>query len=172
MDKLKVGLAQMAPVWLNRDATLEKVISFINEAGEKGVDLIAFGEAIVPGYPFWIEPTCGARFNAKDQKEMHSHYMDQSVQIEAGHLDAVREAVKKNAVATYLGIIERAKNRGGHSLYCTMVYINKNGEILSTHRKLMPTYEERLTWSPGDGAYSATVVGVGVARECGESHTR
>lgn len=151
MDELKVGLAQMAPVWMDRDATLKKVIGFINEAGEKSVDLTAFGEAIVPGYPFWIEPTGGARFNAQDQKEMHSHYMDQSVQIEAGHLDSVCEAVKKNKVATYLGIIERAKNRGGHSLYCTMVYINKNGEICSTHRKLMPTYEERLTWSPGDG---------------------
>lgn len=151
MDELKVGLAQIAPVWLDREATLKKVIGFINEAGEKSVDLIAFGEAIVPGYPFWIEPTGGARFNAQDQKEMHSHYMNQSVQIEEGHLDSVCEAVKKNKIATYLGIIERAKNRGGHSLYCTMVYINKNGEICSTHRKLMPTYEERLTWSPGDG---------------------
>ena len=69
MDKIKVGLAQMAPVWLDRDATLEKVIGFINDAGDQGVDLISFGEAIVPGYPFWIEPTGGARFNANDQKE-------------------------------------------------------------------------------------------------------
>ncbi|MCC3860962.1 carbon-nitrogen hydrolase family protein [Pseudemcibacter aquimaris] len=151
MDKLTVGLAQMAPVWLNRGKILEKVIDYINEAGEKSLELIAFGEALVPGYPFWIEPTGGARFNAKDQKELHALYMKEAVQIEAGHLDAVCAAAKKNNVALYLGIIERAKNRGGHSLYCTMVYINKDGEICSTHRKLMPTYEERLTWSPGDG---------------------
>ncbi len=48
-------------------------------------------------------------------------------------------------------MIERAKDRGGHSIYCTLTYINAEGEIKSTHRKLQPTYEERLTWAPGDG---------------------
>lgn len=51
----------------------------------------------------------------------------------------------------YLGIIERAMNRGGHSLYCSMVYIDAQGEIGSVHRKLMPTHEERLVWAIGDG---------------------
>lgn len=150
-ETLKVGLAQIAPVWLNREATLDKVISYIKDAATQGVDLIAFGEAMVPGYPFWVEPTGGARFNAKDQKELHAEYMKQSVQIEAGHLDAVCATANEGNIAVYLGIIERAKDRGGHSLYCTMVYINKDGEICSTHRKLQPTYEERLTWAPGDG---------------------
>ncbi|MBT5072346.1 MAG: carbon-nitrogen hydrolase family protein [Kordiimonadaceae bacterium] len=149
--QLKVGLAQIAPVWLNRDATLDKVISYINEAAAQNVELIAFGEALVPGYPFWIALTDGARWDAADQKEIHAHYMDQAVQIEAGHLNGVCAAANKGGVALYLGIIERAKDRGGHSLYCTMVYINKLGEICSIHRKLQPTYEERLTWSPGDG---------------------
>jgi nitrilase len=58
---------------------------------------------------------------------------------------------KQYKIAIYLGIIERAKNRGGHSLYCSLVYINQKGNIKSVHRKLQPTYEERLTWSPGDG---------------------
>jgi len=150
-DQLKVGLAQMVPVWLNREATLDKVITYINDAAAKDVELVAFGEALVPGYPFWIALTDGARWDAVDQKEIHAHYMDQAVQIEAGHLDGVCAAARDGAVAVYLGIIERAKDRGGHSLYCTMAYINKNGEICSTHRKLQPTYDERLVWSPGDG---------------------
>lgn len=150
-DILTVGLAQMAPVWLDREATLEKVISYINDAAEKGVKLVAFGEALVPGYPFWIALMDGARWDATDQKEIHAHYMDQAVQIEAGHLDAVCAAARGGNIAVYLGIIERAKDRGGHSLYCTMVYINQMGEICSTHRKLQPTYDERLTWAPGDG---------------------
>jgi len=150
-DKLKVGIAQIAPVWLNRAATLAKVIEKISEAAQADVDLIAFGEALVPGYPFWIERTQGARFNAPDQKALHAHYMDQAVQIEAGHLDAVCRAAAKAEVALYLGIIERPQDRGGHSLYCSMVYIDTKGDIGSVHRKLMPTYEERLTWSLGDG---------------------
>ncbi|MCJ8337417.1 MAG: carbon-nitrogen hydrolase family protein [Pseudomonadales bacterium] len=150
-DQLKVGLGQLAPVWLDREATTDKVVAMINQAGAEKVDLVAFGEALIPGYPFWVSMTDGARFNAQDQKELHSHYTDQAVQIEAGHLDKVCAAAKANNCAVYVGIIERALNRGGHSLYCTMVYIDKQGEIGSVHRKLMPTYEERLTWAPGDG---------------------
>jgi len=150
-DQIKVGLGQLAPVWLDRQATTDKVVAMINQAGAENVDLVAFGEALIPGYPFWVSMTDGARFNAQDQKELHSHYTDQAVQIEAGHLDNVCAAAKANNCAVYVGIIERALNRGGHSLYCTMVFIDKQGEIGSVHRKLMPTYEERLTWAPGDG---------------------
>jgi len=54
-------------------------------------------------------------------------------------------------MAVYLGVIERPLDRGGHSVYASLVYINQKGEIKSVHRKLQPTYDERLTWSPGDG---------------------
>jgi nitrilase len=47
--------------------------------------------------------------------------------------------------------VERAADRGGHSLYCSLIFVDPNGEIGSIHRKLMPTYEERLVWSAGDG---------------------
>ena len=150
-DHLKVGLAQIAPVWLNREETLSKVIDYIHQAKREEIELLAFGEALVPGYPFWIELTDGARFNAPDQKAIHAHYMKQALQIENGELDNVCATVKETGVSIYLGIIERAKNRGGHSLYCSMVYIDNKGHICSVHRKLMPTYEERLTWSAGDG---------------------
>jgi nitrilase len=148
---LTVGLAQIAPVWLNREMTLEKIIQTIKEAAEKGCGLIAFGEALLPGYPFWIGWTDGARFNSPVQKEIHAHYMQQAVQIEAGHLDNLCLTAKENNIAVYLGSIERPADRGGHSLYCSMIYINQQGSIESVHRKLMPTYEERLTWSTGDG---------------------
>jgi len=150
-DSLKVGIAQMAPVWLNREQTIAKVLSYVNQAGEEGCQLVAFGEALVPGYPFWISRTDGARFNSPVQKEIHAHYMDQAVQIEAGHLQPICEAASKHKMAVYLGVIERAPDRGGHSLYCSLVYIDPQGEIQSVHRKLMPTYEERLTWAAGDG---------------------
>jgi nitrilase len=54
-------------------------------------------------------------------------------------------------MAVYLGVVERAPDRGGHSLYCSLVYIDVDGAIGSVHRKLQPTYEERLTWAAGDG---------------------
>ncbi|CAM2069875.1 Carbon-nitrogen hydrolase family protein [Sulfidibacter corallicola] len=150
-DSLVIGAAQITPVWMDREATLHKVVQYIEGGGEEGCDLIAFGEALVPGYPFWLERTGGARFDAPDQKTWFSRYLDQAVSLEAGHLDPVCRAARKAGVAVYLGIVERPVDRGGHSLYCSMVYIDKQGEIGSVHRKLMPTYEERLVWSPGDG---------------------
>jgi nitrilase len=130
---------------------MSKMLEQVSAAKEAGCQLVAFGEALLPGYPFWIERTNGALFNSPTQKEIHAHYMDQAVQIEAGHLDAVCETAKETGVTVVMGIIERPLDRGGHSLYASLVYIDAKGVIQSVHRKLMPTYEERLTWSPGDG---------------------
>jgi nitrilase len=150
-DTLTVGLAQIAPAWLDRAATTSKILEQVHAAHAAGCHLVAFGEALLPGYSFWIERTNGARFNSKTQKEIHAHYMDQAVQIEAGHLDTLCDASKASGMAVVLGCIERPLDRGGHSLYASLVYIDADGIIRSVHRKLMPTYEERLTWSPGDG---------------------
>ncbi len=149
--KLKVALAQIAPIWLQREATTAKVIDWITAAAAEECSLVVFGEAILPGYPFWVERTDGARFDSDIQKDLFAHYAEQSVVIERGDLDTVCAAAKKYAIAVYLGTIERATDRGGHSLYCSMVYIDATGEIRSVHRKLMPTYEERLVWATGDG---------------------
>ena len=150
-DELTVGIAQIAPVWLNYKQTLTKIINYVNQAGAANCDLVTFGEALLPGYPFWIARTNGARFNSPVQKELHAHYMDQAVNIEAGHLQPVCDAAKQHHLSVYLGCIERAPDRGGHSLYASLVYIDAQGSIQTVHRKLMPTYEERLTWAPGDG---------------------
>ena len=148
---LKVGLAQIAPVWLDRERTLAKVISWCERAAAKGCALVAFGEALLPGYPFWLERTDGARFNAPDQKALFARYLDQAVAPEAGHLDPLREVAAERGLMVVLGTVERAADRGGHSLYCTLMIIGADGALLSAHRKLMPTYEERLVWSTGDG---------------------
>lgn len=150
-NTLKIAMAQIAPVWLNREATLKKVKQSILDAANHNCELIVFGEGLVPGYPFWLALTGGAEWNTSVNKELHAHYVRNAIQVENGELDAICELANKNSIAVYLGIIERAKNRGGHSLYASLVYINQEGIIKSVHRKLQPTYDERLTWSPGDG---------------------
>mgnify|MGYP000008368454 FL=1 len=152
MDNLlKVALAQIAPVWLNKKATIEKIRTTILEAAKEKAELVVFGEALLPGYPFWLALTNGAAWDKKVNKELHAHYIRNSIQIEAGELDSICKLAKENGIAIYLGIMERAKNRGGHSIYASLVFINEKGEIKSVHRKLQPTYDERLTWAPGDG---------------------
>ena len=122
-DLLNVGLAQIAPVWLDRQRTLDKVVATAAEAATLGCQ----------------------------QKEMHALYAQQAVQMEAGHLDRLCQLAADTGMAIIVGVIERPSDRGGHSLYATLVTISNQGQIIVTHRKLMPTYEERLTWSPGDG---------------------
>ncbi|KZS41015.1 carbon-nitrogen hydrolase [Aquimarina aggregata] len=148
---LTVALAQISPVWLNKTGTLQKIEETIHEAASKKAELIVFGESLLPGYPFWVELTNGAKFNSTVQKEIHAHYAQNAVSIENGDLDTICKLAATYKMAMYIGIIERPIDRGGHSLYASLVYIDPLGEIKSVHRKLQPTYEERLTWSPGDG---------------------
>ncbi len=150
-SSISVGLAQIAPIWLNRSATIDKVVSWIKRAAADDCALVVFGEALVPGYPFWVEQTDGARFESDLQKTMYAHYVSQAVSIEDGDLDNICKVARDNDIAVYLGVMERAADRGGHSVYCSMVYVDQAGVIGSVHRKLMPTHEERLVWAIGDG---------------------
>lgn len=148
---LKVALAQIAPVWLDKVKTLEKIYKSIKNAAKNDAELIVFGEGVLPGYPFWLALTNGAEWDQKVNKELHAHYVRNSVCIENGDLKEVCALAIKHKIAIYLGIIERPLDRGGHSIYASLVYINAKGKIKSVHRKLQPTYDERLTWAPGDG---------------------
>lgn len=148
---LKVALAQISPVWLNRAATLDKILAHVDQAAASGAGLVAFGEALLPGYPFWPELTDGARFESAEQKDWFAHYARHAVDLAEGHLDPLCQRAADLGIAVYLGLIERCAERGGFSLYATLVYITPQGLIASAHRKLVPTYEERLVWSPGDG---------------------
>jgi len=151
MNGLTLALPQLAPIWLSKIDGLAQVIGTIKDAAQEKADLIVFSESFVPGYPFWLDGTGGAQFDNERQKAIFAHYSDQAVTIEDGDLDGVCAALKIANMACYLGIIERPRQRTGHSLYCAYVYIDKSGTIQSVHRKLQPTYEERLVWSPGDG---------------------
>ena len=149
--QLTVALAQLAPVWLDREQTLEKILAAVDEAAQENAQLVCFGESLLPGYPFWLERTDGAVFESPVQKELHAHYLAQAVCIEEGDLAPLCERAKQHGITVIVGTAERAGDRGGHSIYCSLVYIDGQGVIQSVHRKLMPTHEERLTWSPGDG---------------------
>jgi len=150
-NTLRVSLAQIAPHWLDKAATLAKIEDFIRQAAGQGSRLVVFGEGLLPGYPFWPELTDGARFESGLQKELFAFYSSQAVDIDAGDLRALCTTAAVHGISVYLGCIEKAADRGGQSLYASLVYIDAGGRIGSVHRKLCPTYEERLVWSAGDG---------------------
>lgn len=148
---MKAALCQIAPLLLDRAATLEKVAGAIRDAASKGATLACFGETLVPGYPLWLERTDGARFDSELQKRLQSLYLREGVCIEDGDLAPAQDTARETKCWVVLGVAERPRDRGAHTIYCSRVVIDDEGRIASVHRKLMPTWEERLAWGVGDG---------------------
>ena len=147
---MRVAAVQHAPVYLDREATLDKVVSLIAEAAAEGADLLAFPETFVAGYPSWADFTNASAFDDAKQKQAFSQYLDSAVDVASGHLDPVVAASAEHGVFVYLGIAERSMSGG--SIYATLAAIHPERGLVGTHRKLKPTYGERLMWADGDGA--------------------
>lgn len=94
---LKVALAQISPVWFKKEATLLKIKNSISEAAKNHAELIIFGEGLLPGYPFWLALTNGAAWNTKMNKELHAHYINNSVTVENGDLNELCALAKKTS---------------------------------------------------------------------------
>lgn len=147
---MRVAAVQHAPVYLDREATLDKVVLLIAEAAAEGADLLAFPETFVAGYPSWADFTNASAFDDAKQKQAFSQYLDSAVDVASGHLDPVVAASAEHGVFVYLGIAERSVSGG--SIYATLAAIHPERGLVGTHRKLKPTYGERLMWADGDGA--------------------
>ncbi|MEN0020216.1 MAG: carbon-nitrogen hydrolase family protein [Planctomycetota bacterium] len=149
---MKIAVGQLAPVLLDREATVKKAADAVTEAARNGAAVVAFGETFIPAYPVWLARQNASRFEADDVKRVHAAYLEQAVDLAAGDLDVLCDAARTAGVHVVTGVAERAHDRGSHSIYCSAVTIGPDGSVLSAHRKLMPTYEERLSWAIGDGA--------------------
>ncbi len=147
---MRVASVQYASDFLNREGTLAKVIGAMESAGETKTDLVAFPETFVSGYPFWADVTDASFFDKPEQKQAFAQYVDSAVEVSAGHLDNVVAAAADLKQFVYLGIAERSVS--GTSIYCSLVAIHPEQGILGVHRKLKPTFGERLMWADGDGA--------------------
>ncbi len=147
---MRVAAAQLAPAFLDREATIAKVVEAMHEAAAGGAQLIAFPETFVPGYPSWADFTHASYFDHPDQKAAWAQYLDASVDVGRGDLDAVVAASAELELFAYLGVAERGAS--GASIHCTLVAIHPERGIVGVHRKLKPTYGERLMWADGDGA--------------------
>ena len=146
---MRVAAIQHAPVYLDRDATLAKVVALVEEAANEGADLVAFPETYVAGYPSWADFTDAASFDNPVQKAAFAQYVASAVDVGRGDLDSVISASAETGAFVYLGIVERAPSGG--SVYATLAAIHPTDGLVGTHRKLKPTYGERLMWADGDG---------------------
>lgn len=144
-DRFILAAIQAAPAYLNRQASLEKAVRLIADAGRTGAQIAAFSETWLPGYPFFAftEPSA-VRWEAAQV------YLDQAVTIPGPETDALCEAAHHANIDIVIGVVER-DNRTLGTVYCTMLVIGREGRILGKHRKLKPTMEERAAWGEGRG---------------------
>lgn len=147
---MRVAAVQRPPAFLDREGTVRVVLDSMAEAAEAGAQLVAFPETFVPGYPAWADFTHASYFDHPDQKAAWARYLASSVDVEQGDLDEVVTAARDLNIFTYLGIAERSTSRS--SIYCSLVAIHPDRGLVGVHRKLKPTYGERLMWADGDGA--------------------
>ncbi|MEO6196542.1 MAG: carbon-nitrogen hydrolase family protein, partial [Dehalococcoidia bacterium] len=145
-----VAAVQAAPVFLNREATVEKACGLVAEAAANGAKIIVVPEVFVPGYPDWVWVVPAGQ--AGIHRELYSELLDQSVTIPSPATDKLCRAAKQAGAYVVMGINERNAEASGGSIYNTLLYIDDKGQIMGRHRKLIPTAGERLVWTPGNGS--------------------
>ena len=141
-EKVKVAVAQASPVFMDKDKTIEKACTFIKEASDNGAELIAFPEAFIPTYPAYY--TVGYETNPHEWTEYMIALQDNAIQIPSEDTERLREQARSCDIHVVLGCNELDGRNGSQTVYNSLLYISREGKILGKHRKLMPTYTERV----------------------------
>jgi len=163
--KFKAAAVQTSPIFLNVEKTIEKAISFVKEATSNGANLVAFPEVFVAGYPYWnwiMTPVQGSKWYEELYKS--------SVKTDDAIMKPLFQAAKEYNCHIVIGINERGDSYG--EIYNTNLIIDNHGKLIGKHRKLVPTWAEKLTWTSGDGSslkvYNTEIGPIGTLA-CGEN---
>ncbi len=143
--RFKAAACHAAPVFLDAGKTGEKACALIREAANAGARLIAFPESFIPGFPLWA--ALEAPYRSHD---LFAAFAAQSLRRDGPEIAAVRAAARRSGVIVSLGFSEASETSAG-CLWNANLLIGSGGEILVHHRKLVPTFYEKLIWANGDG---------------------
>lgn len=166
LPRFTVAAVQAAPVFLNTDATVEKVCALIEEAARNGARLVAFPEVFVAGYPYWSWLT-----NPIDASPWFERLCRSAIEIPGPEIAKIAQAAARHRVNVVIGVNERSRYGVG-TVYNTLVTLSDEGHLLGRHRKLVPTWAEKLTWAPGDASglrVHQTSIGPLGSLACGEN---
>jgi aliphatic nitrilase len=140
----KAAACHAAPVFLDTAKTVDKAISLIEEAARAGAQLIAFPEGFIPAFPLW----------AAVRAPIYNHdffraLVSEAIKVDGPELGRIRAAAKRHGVHVSMGFSEGTDVSVG-CIWNSNVLIGSDGAILNHHRKLVPTYFEKLVWASGD----------------------
>jgi nitrilase len=155
-EPVTVACAQVEPVVLDRDATIEKLAGTAAEAAANGARIVVFPEAVVPAYPSSVWAKALAGWADDGAKEAFALLAREAVEVPGRAERRLGEIARGHELWLVTGVTERDPRRSG-TLYNTLLYHGPDGELALRHRKLVPTNHERLVWGPGDGSGLETV---------------
>ena len=151
---VRVAAVQAAPVYMDLERSVEKALSLIGDAARLGAKLVVFPETWLPGYPAWLD-CCRdvALWDHEPTKRVFARLMANSVIVPGPVTETLAAAAREHQVVLNISAHERIREGAGRgTLYNTMLTFGSDGLLLNRHRKIMPTYTERLVWGEGDGA--------------------
>lgn len=143
--RLKVSAAHVAPVFLDTDRTVDKACSLIAEAARAGAGLVAFPETFIPAFPIWTAVAAPILTH-----ELFKALAASAIDVRGPQMMRVRDAARQHGIFVSIGFNEGTKASVG-CIWNSNVLIADDGSLLNHHRKLVPTYYEKLVWSNGDG---------------------
>lgn len=152
-----VAAAQIASIYFDARATAERVAERIVEAAKSDAWLVAFTESCIPGYPDWVwrVPPLSSSPSAEPFSTFERRFVEQAITVPGPETDIIAAACRAHHIMAVVGVTERPPNAG--TLYNTLLYFGPDGAILGRHRKLVPTFAEKLVWGAGDGTTLRTI---------------
>lgn len=151
---LRVAIIQESPVYLNLSQSMEKAEILVNEAVDEGANLIVFGETWLCGYPAWLDHCPGAAlWGHEPTKEVFARMYCNSITVPGKETQVFSEWARKHKVTIVLGVNERvATGANTGTLFNSLLIFTADGQLANHHKKLMPTYTEKLLYGLGNGA--------------------
>ena len=156
---MKLAIIQDGPEYFNLEKTLEKTHDLLAKASGQGADVVVFGECWLTGYPVWLDICSDVNlWDDPDVKSLWTTMHANSISIKSDDFSKLCTHVKELGVHVIIGANEKVSTGPGNgTLYNSILTIDQSGNLVNHHRKLMPTYTEKLVHGLGDGAGLKTV---------------
>jgi len=143
------SVVQLAPVFFNKEETVDKIGRFIRKAFKEKSRIILFPEVVIPGYPRGLIFGTAVGGRTADGREMFLRYWENAIEVPGKETDLIARWAKEARAYVVVGVTER--DTISDTLYCSLLYFSPQGELVHRHRKIKPTAAERIIWGEGDG---------------------
>ena len=150
MSTFLASVVQAAPVFFDKEKTMQKIGDLILDASKTNTQLILFPEVFIPGYPRGLIFGTSVGGRTQEGRELFLRYWDNAIEVPGEETAAMANWAKEAKAYVVIGVTE--KDKVSDTLYCSLLYFSPDGQLLQRHRKIKPTAAERIIWGEGDGS--------------------